>query len=118
MGKQFYKALSPIRDILAHGRHIHPLLILFLDFFIVFFSFTLSYLIVGGFALDRLDFQEYSWYVGTFCLVAFPIIYWGKLHTGLLRYSNTIDLFRIFVTTLGFSFVFLIFTSSTPDLKT
>ena len=108
MGKTFYNPLNPIRDILAHGRHIHPLIILFLDFFIVFFSFTLSYLIVGGFALDRLNFQEYIWYVGTFCLVSFPIIYWGKLHTGLLRYSNTIDLFRIFVTTLGFSFVFLV----------
>lgn len=108
MGKPFYNPLNSIRDILAHGKHIHPLIILFLDFFIVFFSFTLSYLIVGGFALDRLDFQEYIWYVGAFCIVAFPIIYWGKLHTGLLRYSNTIDLFRIFVTTLGFSFTFLV----------
>src|SRR5690606_7369773 len=35
-------------------------------------------------------------------------IYLGRLHTGLLRFSNTIDLFRVFAATITFSFLFLI----------
>src|SRR5690606_4572715 len=35
--------------------------------------------------------------------------YFARLHTGLLRYTNTVDLFHIFAATLSFSFLFLAF---------
>lgn len=97
-----------IKDILHHRRHIHPMVILFVDLFIVFFSFSLSYLIVQGFVFESVDLQQYIIYSIAFCVVALPVIFFGRLHTGLLRFSNTIDLFRVFAATFTFSIAFLI----------
>src|SRR5690606_28852097 len=41
-------------------------------------------------------------------ILALPVIFFGRLHTGLLRFSNTIDLFRVFAATFTFSIAFLI----------
>lgn len=109
MKKIFTTKYNPLRDFVRNDRHIHPYLILLLDVLIVFVSFTLSYLIAGGFGFDQMDFLQYLWAVGCFCLIAFPVIYFARLHTGLLRYSNTVDLFHIFAATLSFSFLFLAF---------
>src|SRR5690606_24795859 len=105
----FTSKFNPFRDFLLNDRHIHPYLILLVDVLIVFISFSLSYLIVGGFGFDQMDFLQYLWAAGCFSLVAFPVIYFARLHTGLLRYSNTADLFHIFAATLSFSFLFLAF---------
>lgn len=99
--------LNPLKNFLRNDRHIHPLLILSVDVLIVFASFSLSYLIIGGFGFEQMDFFQYVWVTGCFCLVALPVIYFAKLHTGLLRYSNTIDFFHIFGATLVFSLVFV-----------
>lgn len=109
MEKTFTSKFNPFRDFLRNDRHIHPYLILLVDMLIVFVSFSFSYLIAGGFGFDQMDFFQYLWATGSFCLVAFPVIYFAKLHTGLLRYSNTADLFHIFAATLSFSFLFLAF---------
>lgn len=97
-----------VKDILHHRRHIHPMVILFVDLFIVLFSFSLSYLIVQGFVFESVDLQQYIIYSIAFCVVALPVIFFGRLHTGLLRFSNTIDLFRVFAATFTFSIAFLI----------
>lgn len=109
MDEIFTAKFNPFRDFLRNDRHIHPYLILLVDVLIVFISFSFSYLIAGGFGFDQMDFLQYLWTAGCFCLVAFPVIYFARLHTGLLRYSNTADLFRIFVATFSFSFLFLAF---------
>src|SRR5690606_22040534 len=51
---------------------------------------------------------SYLFYAFSFTIVAFPIIYLGRLHTGLLRFSNTIDLFRVFAATFTFTIAFLV----------
>lgn len=107
MKRIFTAQYNPLRDFVRNDRHIHPYLILILDVVIVFVSFTLSYLIAGGFGFDQMNFFTYLWAVGCFCLVAFPVMYLARLHTGLLRYSNTTDLFHIFGATFSFSFLFL-----------
>lgn len=98
-----------IKDLLMNGKHIHPMVILMIDLFIVFFAFTLSYLIVEGFIFTDFNTKQYLVYSICFCLVAFPVIYFGRLHTGLLRFSNTIDLFRVFAATVTFTLIFFIF---------
>src|SRR5690606_13135292 len=108
MGRRFTSPINPLRNFLLKGKHIHPFVILFVDLFIVFFSFSLSYLIVGGFGFEETDFAEYLLYTASFCLVALTVIYFGRLHTGLLRYSNTTDLFNVFGATLTFTLVFLV----------
>lgn len=107
MGRIFTTTFIPFRDFLFTGKHIHPFVILFIDLFIVFFSFSLSYLIVGGFGFEKIDFIPYLKLTGSFCLVALPVIYFARLHTGLLRYSNTIDLFHVFAAAFTFSVLFL-----------
>src|SRR5690606_10675104 len=107
MRKSFTHKLNPFKDFLLKDKHIPPYAILFADVLIVFFSFSLSFLIVGGFGFKELDLNQYVQYTAIFCLTALPVIYYGRLHTGLLRFSNTMDLFRIFVVTLLFSILFL-----------
>lgn len=94
--------LNPLRKFLEDDRHIHPLVILSVDILIVFISFSLAYLIIGGFGFDQIDFVQYLMVTTSICVIALPVIYFSKLHTGLLRYSNTADLFRIFLATIIF----------------
>lgn len=108
MNKTSFSINKKIQDFLRRGRHIHPLIILFLDLLIVVFAFTLSYFIVKGFILDHVHPVQYLVYVIVMCLIAFPVIYFGRLHTGLLRFSNSTDLFRVFAATFTFSLIFLI----------
>jgi FlaA1/EpsC-like NDP-sugar epimerase len=51
---------------------------------------------------------HYLIYISLFCLIASPVIYFLRLHTGLLRYSNTQDMLRIFGAVLTFSVIFSI----------
>lgn len=97
-----------VRDFLLSGRHIHPIVILLVDLFIVFIAFSLSYFIVEGFFYNSFSFKQYFKYALSLSLVAFPVMYLGRLHTGLLRFSNTVDLFRVFFVTFIFSALFLV----------
>ncbi|WP_244948084.1 polysaccharide biosynthesis protein [Cyclobacterium qasimii] len=99
--------LNPLKNFLKNDKHIHPLLILSVDIFIVFISFTFAFLIIGGFGFDQMEFVQYILATGCFCAIALPVIYFSKLHTGLLRYSNSTDLFHIFIAALGFSLLFV-----------
>ena len=103
----FFTKNRIIREFLKKGRHIHPYIILLLDLLIVVFAFTLSYMIGKGFAFDSLIPGQYLTFVLIICLISFPVIYFGRLHTGLLRFSNSTDLFRVFAATLTFSVIFL-----------
>ncbi len=97
-----------IREFLNKGRHIHPYVILFLDLMIVLGAFSFSYLIVNGLVPGNFNFGQYYTCTLVMCIVALPVIYFGRLHTGLLRFSNSTDLFRVFAATLTFSIIFLV----------
>jgi FlaA1/EpsC-like NDP-sugar epimerase len=97
-----------LKDFLSKGRHIHPILILMMDLLIIIFAFTLSYLIGKRFVFVQVDLPQYFAYTLVLSLIAFPVIYFGRLHTGLLRFSNSTDLFRVFAATFTFSVIFLV----------
>ena len=97
-----------IREFLRKGRHIHPYVILFLDLMIVLGAFTISYLIVNGLVPGSFNFVQYYTYTFIMCIISLPVIYFGRLHTGLLRFSNSTDLFRVFAATFTFSCLFLL----------
>lgn len=97
-----------LRNFLSKGRHIHPIVILLMDMLIIIFAFTLSYAIGKGFVFARMDVPQYFIYILVLSLTALPVIYFGRLNTGLLRFSNSTDLFRVFAATITFSFIFLI----------
>ncbi len=104
-----YNIVDIVKDFLLSGRHIHPIVILLVDLFIVFVAFSISFYIVEGVFYNSFSFTQYFKYTLSICLVAFPVIYLGRLHTGLLRFSNTVDLFRVFYVTFIFSALFLFF---------
>ncbi|MEO5991710.1 MAG: hypothetical protein ABIP68_08745, partial [Ferruginibacter sp.] len=105
---QFFISINKrIKEFLRKGRHIHPYIILVIDLLIVIGAFSLSYLIVNGLVPGNFNFRQYYMYAFVMSVISFPVIYFGKLHTGLLRFSNSTDLFRVFAATFTFSLIFL-----------
>lgn len=96
-----------IKNFLSNGKHLHPLIILFIDTILVSCAFTLSLFIVEKFEFSLIDPERYSIYIILFNLASLPIIFLLKLHTRLLRFSNTTDLLHIFFAVLIVTLLFL-----------
>ncbi|TCK85288.1 polysaccharide biosynthesis protein [Albibacterium bauzanense] len=97
-----------MRKFLLQGRTLPRWVIFIVDLIIISWSFSFSYFIVERFEFNDMVRGHYLIYISLFCLIASPVIYFLRLHTGLLRYSNTQDMLRIFVAVLTFSIVFLV----------
>jgi FlaA1/EpsC-like NDP-sugar epimerase len=78
-----------------------------LDFVIVTWSFASSYLIVHRFEFTNILRGYFFVYTGLYCLVAALVMYLMRIHTGLIRYSNTRDVLRIFGSVFISSVVYL-----------
>src|SRR5690606_1730901 len=74
-----------------------------IDIMILFLSFSLAYILIAAIAFKEASMAEYSLLVFVYCLVSIPVVYSWRLHTGLLRFSNTMDLFRVFGAVMSFS---------------
>src|SRR5690606_4247738 len=83
-------------------------IIFLLDLIIISWTFSFSYFLVQRFQFNDIVFEQYLVYVSFFCVIASPVTYYLRLHTGLLRYSNTHDMLRIFGSVFAFSTVFLV----------
>lgn len=106
------KNLSPlnlnlIKDFLLNDKHLHPLVILLIDMVLITCAFTLSFFIVEWFESSSIDLERYSAYIVLFNLSALPVIVLLRLHTRLLRFSNTVDLLHIFFATIIITLLFL-----------
>ncbi|HUH18833.1 nucleoside-diphosphate sugar epimerase/dehydratase [Albibacterium sp.] len=95
-----------IKNFLLNDRHLHPLIILLIDMVLISCAFTLSFFIVEWFEFASIDLERYFYYIVLFNLSALPIIFLLKLHTRLLRFSNTTDLLHIFLATLVVTLLF------------
>lgn len=67
-----------------------------LDIFIVTWSFSSSYFIVHRFEFVSILRGYFFIYTGLYCVIAATVMYAMRIHTGLIRYSNTRDMLRIF----------------------
>lgn len=67
-----------------------------LDLIIIAWSFTSSYFIVYRFEFINILRGYFFIYTGLYCIVAAAVMYTMRIHTGLIRYSNTRDVLRIF----------------------
>lgn len=108
MNERLFNAKEGIKKFLLEGKTISKWVILFLDFLIVSWSFSFSFLLVKGFDFTQINGSRFLIYVGGFCVSAMFVLYFGRMHTGLLRYSNSVDLIRIFSASVTFSVIFLI----------
>lgn len=96
-----------IRDFFLTGKSLPRWVILLADMLIIFWSFTLAFFVAKGFSFGIIDFDWFLTYLAVYCLVAFVVLVVMKMHTGLLRFSNTQDMMRVFAAVFTLSIVFL-----------
>jgi len=83
-------------------------LILMIDQVIVAWALLTSCLIINRF--EYLDFFTFStlWYVGLYSGIALTVFVTMRIHTGIIRYSSTEDIFRVFMAVLLASTLFAV----------
>jgi FlaA1/EpsC-like NDP-sugar epimerase len=82
--------------------------IMLLDFFIVATSFSFSYFIVYRFEFVNILRGYFLIYTGLYCLLTAEVMYIMRIHTGLIRYSNTRDVLRIFGSVFLSTLIYLV----------
>ncbi|MFB5944605.1 polysaccharide biosynthesis protein [Albibacterium profundi] len=97
-----------MKEFLLQGRTLPKWMIFVVDMVIISWSFTFSYFIVERFEFSDMVRGHYLIYTGIFCALAVPTVFFMRLHTGLLRYSNTQDMLRIFAAVLTFSILYAV----------
>jgi len=96
-----------LKQFLLEGKTVSKWTILVLDLLIVSWSFSFSFLLVKGFEFSLINPVRFAIYTCSFSIIAIITLYLGRMHTGLLRYSNSVDLFRIFSVSIIFNVIFL-----------
>lgn len=71
-------------------------IILFLDQLITSWSFGLAFCILWKFEFSTILRGHFFLYIGLYSLVSVWTMFFMRIHTGLIRYSSTHDVFRIF----------------------
>ena len=82
--------------------------IMVLDIFIIATSFSFSFFIVYRFEFINILRGYFFIYTGSYCLVTALVMYIMRIHTGLIRYSNTRDVLRIFGSIFLSTLVYLV----------
>src|SRR5690606_4742662 len=81
-------------------------IILCIDLIITSWSFALSFFILCQFEFTNILRGYFFIYVGLFCVVSLATYASMRIHTGLIRYSNTHDFFRVFSAVVVCSLVY------------
>lgn len=81
-------------------------IILMIDTVIATASFTLSYFILKEFSSPYLVKEHFFMYAGLFAAISLAVFYVMRIYSGLIRYSNTKDMFRIFSAVLVASLLY------------
>jgi FlaA1/EpsC-like NDP-sugar epimerase len=85
-----------MKKYLLFNRVVPRWVIMVLDIFIVATSFSFSYFIVYRFEFTNILRGYFFIYTGLYCIITAEVMYIMRIHTGLIRYSNTRDVLRIF----------------------
>jgi len=85
-----------MKKYILFSRVVPRWIIMLLDFLIVAWSFCSSYFIVYRFEFVNILRGYFFIYTGLYCLIAALVMYGMRIHKGLIRYSNTRDVLRIF----------------------
>lgn len=84
-------------------------LILLIDHFIVIWAFTISCLIVNKFQLEVFSI-DFLFFLISHSLISLVVFVSMQIHTGMIRYSNTEDILRIFKAVALNSLLFIFLT--------
>jgi FlaA1/EpsC-like NDP-sugar epimerase len=86
-------------------------IILCIDQVILSWSFAFSYFILHRFEFSNILRGHFFIYVGLYCLVSLITFFAMRIHTGLIRYSSTVDIIRIFSAVLSASTLYALLIS-------
>lgn len=81
--------------------------ILFIDLFIMIWSFTISTLFINKFQLDYIQQANFFLFLLAFSIVSLGVFMTLRIHNGIIRYSNTDDILRVFKAVFIISTAFL-----------
>lgn len=83
-------------------------LILLIDQIIIAWTLFISFLLINKFEYQQLLYTNFFIYTGLYCAIAVGVFIAMRIHTGIIRYSNTEDIIRIFLAVLVTSCVFTV----------
>lgn len=86
-------------------------LILLIDQIIVAWTLFMSFLLINKFEYAQFLYSNFFIYTALYSLIAICVFIGMRIHTGIIRYSNTQDIVRIFMAVLLTSFVFTVISS-------
>ncbi|MGZ3751775.1 MAG: polysaccharide biosynthesis protein [Mucilaginibacter sp.] len=98
-----------MKKYLLFTRVVPRWLIMLVDLSIVTWSFSTSYFIVQRFEFVNILRGYFFIYTGLYSVVAAVVMYAMRIHIGLIRYSNTRDVLRIFSSVFLSSMIYLLF---------
>ncbi|MCJ8164446.1 polysaccharide biosynthesis protein [Pontibacter sp. E15-1] len=81
-------------------------IILLIDQVIASWSFALSYFLIWQFEFNQILKGHFLIFICLYGVVSVGIFYFMRLHTGLIRYSSMVDIYRIFVAVLSSSVLY------------
>ena len=97
-----------MRKFLLFTRVVPRWLIMLVDLIIVAWSFSTSFFIVHRFEFVNILRGYFFIYTGLYCVISAVVMYAMRIHIGLIRYSNTRDVLRIFGATFASSLIYLL----------
>ena len=97
-----------MKRFLLNGKTIPRGVILLIDLLIVASCFSISYVLVNQFQFHSGLFRNFLVSNVLFGGLAFIVFYCMRIHTGLLRFSNNLDIIRIFGSMFLISGIFLL----------
>lgn len=90
-------------------------LILIMDQIIVSWAFAVSYFMIKQFHFNDIMRGPFLFYLALYCAISCSIFYLMRVHTGIIRFSNTQDILRIFTAVLSVSLIYGITLSTTVN---
>ena len=97
---------ATMKQMLLSNKAVPRWVILLFDLLILTGSFALSYFIIKQFEFTEILRGHFFVYTGIYMVTALSVFYGMGIHTGLIRYSNTHDMFRIFSAVSIISFTY------------
>ncbi|RYG48654.1 MAG: polysaccharide biosynthesis protein [Chitinophagaceae bacterium] len=90
------------------NRSLPRWIVLLADQAVMSWSFILSYFVLSRFEIREIFEHDSLVYLAAYSLCSLVIFYLMRIHTGLIRYSNSLDFIRIFSAVLATSLTFSI----------
>ncbi len=104
-----------MKNLLIHNKVVPKWIVLLIDQFIISWSFAVSFFVVRKFEFSDVLRGHFLVYLGLYCTVSLSVFYLMRIHTGVIRYSNSHDFLRIFSAVLNCTILYWVLISFPVD---